>query len=79
MRLQHCHPSQPSPLLTLPHPRLIFSLACNPYAPAGPSSYASDATLTPPYASSHPPLTILTLVECLPDMPPTPLTIFMLA
>ncbi|MBW0516935.1 hypothetical protein O181_056650 [Austropuccinia psidii MF-1] len=50
-----------------PHPRLIFSLAFNPYAAAGPSSYASYAALTPPYASSHPPimplmlLTILTL------------------
>ncbi|MBW0536516.1 hypothetical protein O181_076231 [Austropuccinia psidii MF-1] len=47
IRLQHCPPSQPSPLLTLPHPRLIFSLACNPYTPVGPSIYASEATLTP--------------------------------
>ncbi|MBW0552901.1 hypothetical protein O181_092616 [Austropuccinia psidii MF-1] len=37
----------PSPLLTLPHPCLIFSLAYNSYAPAGPSSYASNATPTP--------------------------------
>ncbi|MBW0498267.1 hypothetical protein O181_037982 [Austropuccinia psidii MF-1] len=38
-----------SPLLTLPHPRLIFSSAYNPYAPAGPSSYASDTALNPAY------------------------------
>ncbi|MBW0532633.1 hypothetical protein O181_072348 [Austropuccinia psidii MF-1] len=48
MRLRHFPPSPPSPLLTLPHPRLIFSLAYNPYAPAGPSSHASDAALTTP-------------------------------
>ncbi|MBW0485191.1 hypothetical protein O181_024906 [Austropuccinia psidii MF-1] len=40
-------PTLPSPLLTLPHPCLIFSSAYNPYAPAGPSSYASDGSLTP--------------------------------
>ncbi|MBW0569249.1 hypothetical protein O181_108964 [Austropuccinia psidii MF-1] len=68
----------PSPLLMLPHPSLIFSLAYNSYAPAGRSGYASDATLTLPYASSHPPLTILMLMECLPNMPPMPLTILML-
>ncbi|MBW0565647.1 hypothetical protein O181_105362 [Austropuccinia psidii MF-1] len=45
----------PSPLPTLPHPRLIFSLAYNPYAAEGASSYASDTALTPPYASLHPP------------------------
>ncbi|MBW0512862.1 hypothetical protein O181_052577 [Austropuccinia psidii MF-1] len=43
-------PEVPSPLLTLLHPHLIFSLAYNLYATAGPSSYASDAALTPPYA-----------------------------
>ncbi|MBW0534281.1 hypothetical protein O181_073996 [Austropuccinia psidii MF-1] len=52
----------------LPHPCLIFSLAYNPYTAEGPSSYASDTALTPPYASSH-----------LPHMPPTLLTILMLA
>ncbi|MBW0527480.1 hypothetical protein O181_067195 [Austropuccinia psidii MF-1] len=67
MRLRHCPPSLPSALLMLPHPCLIFSLAYNPYAATGPSGYASDATLTAPYASSHPPnmpltrLTVLTL------------------
>ncbi|MBW0460384.1 hypothetical protein O181_000099 [Austropuccinia psidii MF-1] len=51
MRLQHYPPSPPSPLLMLPHPRLIFSLAHNPYAAAGPSSYASrppSPPFTPP-------------------------------
>ncbi|MBW0475931.1 hypothetical protein O181_015646, partial [Austropuccinia psidii MF-1] len=47
-------------------------------APAGPSSYAPDATLTPPCASLHPPLSFLTLMECLPDMPPMLLTILTL-
>ncbi|MBW0590808.1 hypothetical protein O181_130523 [Austropuccinia psidii MF-1] len=82
--LTHLHPppdettTLPPPLLTLLHPHLIFSLAYNPCAPAGPSSYASNAALTHPYASLHPPLTILTLVECLPDMSPTTLTILTL-
>ncbi|MBW0576325.1 hypothetical protein O181_116040 [Austropuccinia psidii MF-1] len=40
-------PSPPSPLLTIPHSRLIFSLAYNSYPAAGPSSCASNATLTP--------------------------------
>ncbi|MBW0556520.1 hypothetical protein O181_096235 [Austropuccinia psidii MF-1] len=69
----------------VPHPRLIFSLAYNPYAAVGRSSYASNATLTPSQhalqcLSDMPPtlLTILTLVECLPDMPPTLLTILTL-
>ncbi|MBW0563810.1 hypothetical protein O181_103525 [Austropuccinia psidii MF-1] len=48
-------PSLPSPLLTLPHLRLIFSLDYNPYVPAGHSSYASNTTLTPPCASLNPP------------------------
>ncbi|MBW0506300.1 hypothetical protein O181_046015 [Austropuccinia psidii MF-1] len=47
MRLEHCLPSLPSPLLLFPHPCLIFSLANNPFPVAGPSSYASDAALTP--------------------------------
>ncbi|MBW0481130.1 hypothetical protein O181_020845 [Austropuccinia psidii MF-1] len=51
----------------LPHPRLIFSLAYNPYTALGPSSYAFDATLTPPYDSS-----------CPPNIPPTLLTILTL-
>ncbi|MBW0589220.1 hypothetical protein O181_128935 [Austropuccinia psidii MF-1] len=90
--LTHLHPpldetpTLPSPLLMLPHPRLIFCLDYNPYAATGPSSYASDAALTPPYASSHLPLTILMLMDarltclrrclpslclqCPPDMPP---------
>ncbi|MBW0592550.1 hypothetical protein O181_132265 [Austropuccinia psidii MF-1] len=57
MRLQHCPH----------HPHLIFSLAYNPYAAAGPSTYSSNAALTPPYTSSH-----------LPNMPPTLLTILTL-
>ncbi|MBW0506438.1 hypothetical protein O181_046153 [Austropuccinia psidii MF-1] len=61
-------PTLPSPLLMILHPRLIFSLAYNPYAAVGPSSYASDAALTPPYASLH-----------LPNMPLTLLTILTLA
>ncbi|MBW0557056.1 hypothetical protein O181_096771, partial [Austropuccinia psidii MF-1] len=36
------------------------------------------SALTTPYASTPPPLTILTLVECHPEMPPMPLTILML-
>ncbi|MBW0591839.1 hypothetical protein O181_131554 [Austropuccinia psidii MF-1] len=55
MRPQNCPPSPPSPILTLPHPRLIISLAYNPYAPTGPSSNASNTALTPPYACLHPP------------------------
>ncbi|MBW0532307.1 hypothetical protein O181_072022 [Austropuccinia psidii MF-1] len=68
MRLQHCPPSLPSPLLILLNPRLILSLAYNSYAAVGPSNYASDTALTPPYTSSHP-----------PNMPPTLLTILTLA
>ncbi|MBW0568459.1 hypothetical protein O181_108174 [Austropuccinia psidii MF-1] len=37
-----------------------------------PSKVASDTALTPPYAFSHLPLTILTLVQCPPNMPPMP-------
>ncbi|MBW0486312.1 hypothetical protein O181_026027 [Austropuccinia psidii MF-1] len=58
MRLQNYPPSLPSPLLTLPHPCFIFSLVYNPYAPAGPLTYASKATLT---HLIQPPLTIITL------------------
>ncbi|MBW0507035.1 hypothetical protein O181_046750 [Austropuccinia psidii MF-1] len=68
MRLRHCPPSLPSPLLTLLHPHLICSLAYNPYTASGPSSYASKAALSPPYASSHP-----------LNMPPMLLTILTLA
>ncbi|MBW0533178.1 hypothetical protein O181_072893 [Austropuccinia psidii MF-1] len=57
-------PSLPSPLLTLPHPLLIFSSAYNPYAPAGPSSYACETALIPPYASLHPP----NPMRCLPSL-----------
>ncbi|MBW0547692.1 hypothetical protein O181_087407 [Austropuccinia psidii MF-1] len=71
--------------LTTPYtstPPLIFSLAYNPHAPAGPSCHASNATLTPlrllAPAQSYVPLTILRLMECLPDMPQTPLTILTL-
>ncbi|MBW0482163.1 hypothetical protein O181_021878 [Austropuccinia psidii MF-1] len=45
-------PSQPSPLLMLLHPCLIFSATYNPYTPAVPSRYASGAALNPPYAQS---------------------------
>ncbi|MBW0517430.1 hypothetical protein O181_057145 [Austropuccinia psidii MF-1] len=55
----------PSYLLTLLHPHLIFSAPYNPYAPAAPSRYPSDAgnssAFPPPYALPSPPLTILTL------------------
>ncbi|MBW0492678.1 hypothetical protein O181_032393 [Austropuccinia psidii MF-1] len=73
----------PSPLLMLPHPRLIFSLANNPYAAVGPSSYAYDAALTP----LTPPRTCPTCLQCClqslylkcpPNIPPTLLTILML-
>ncbi|MBW0481593.1 hypothetical protein O181_021308 [Austropuccinia psidii MF-1] len=58
-----CHPpSPPSPLLTLPHPCLVFSAAYNLYSPAGPSIYASEATLNPPYTSPDPPNPL----RCLP-------------
>ncbi|MBW0583083.1 hypothetical protein O181_122798 [Austropuccinia psidii MF-1] len=62
----------PSPLLTLPYPCLIFTLAYSPYPAAGPSSYASNTTFTPLMPA------ILTLVECLPNIPPMRLTILML-
>ncbi|MBW0522151.1 hypothetical protein O181_061866 [Austropuccinia psidii MF-1] len=55
MRLRHCPPSPPSQFLMLPHPRLIFSLRYNPYAPAGPSIYASKQPSPPSYASLHTP------------------------
>ncbi|MBW0490963.1 hypothetical protein O181_030678 [Austropuccinia psidii MF-1] len=58
----------PSPLLTLPHPRLIFSLDYNPYSAVGTLSYAYNATLTTPYASLH-----------TPKIPPMLLTILILA
>ncbi|MBW0478306.1 hypothetical protein O181_018021 [Austropuccinia psidii MF-1] len=87
MRLQHCPPSPPSPLLMLPHPRLIFSSAYNPCAPVGPSNYASNAayhpyacgrpqdeTMMPPPISAltTPLLTILTLPPYPHNIPPTP-------
>ncbi|MBW0555452.1 hypothetical protein O181_095167 [Austropuccinia psidii MF-1] len=49
-------PSLPSQLLMLLPPT-----ACNPYALAAPSRYASNTTLNPPYASAPPPFTILML------------------
>ncbi|MBW0482443.1 hypothetical protein O181_022158 [Austropuccinia psidii MF-1] len=61
----------PSSALTTPyapHPHLIFSLDYNPYAAAGPSSYTSNAALTPSYASLH-----------LPNIPPMLPTILTLA
>ncbi|MBW0489936.1 hypothetical protein O181_029651 [Austropuccinia psidii MF-1] len=84
MRLRHCPPSPPSPLLRLAHPCLIFSLAYNPYAASGPSSYSSNATLTPHYTSLHPhymPLMLLTILTLAvpPNMPPMLLTILTLA
>ncbi|MBW0488075.1 hypothetical protein O181_027790 [Austropuccinia psidii MF-1] len=69
MRLQHFPPSLPSSLLRLLHPSLIFSLAYNPYATAGPSIYASNTGPTPrllftaaynSYAPAVPPSTPLT-------------------
>ncbi|MBW0480042.1 hypothetical protein O181_019757 [Austropuccinia psidii MF-1] len=51
MTLRFCSPSPPSPLLSLPHPRLIFS-TYNPHTPTVPSRYASDTALNPPYTSS---------------------------
>ncbi|MBW0525428.1 hypothetical protein O181_065143 [Austropuccinia psidii MF-1] len=59
MRLQHCPPSPPSPLLALPHPLLIFSLAYSPYTAGGPSQHASDAPYHP-YACSA----LLTCLQC---------------
>ncbi|MBW0525480.1 hypothetical protein O181_065195 [Austropuccinia psidii MF-1] len=50
-------PSPPLKLLMLLPPA-----ACNPYAPAAPSRYASNTALNPPYAWAPPPLTILTLL-----------------
>ncbi|MBW0573515.1 hypothetical protein O181_113230 [Austropuccinia psidii MF-1] len=57
-------------------PRLIFSLAYNPYAAVGPSSYASNASLTHPTCLQHclPSLNS----QCPPDMPLRPLTLLML-
>ncbi|MBW0482720.1 hypothetical protein O181_022435 [Austropuccinia psidii MF-1] len=54
-------PSQ-SPILTLPHPRLIPSTIYHAYSPAAPSRYASDA------GTPCPPSPILTLphTRCLP-------------
>ncbi|MBW0470369.1 hypothetical protein O181_010084 [Austropuccinia psidii MF-1] len=45
----------PSPFLTLPHTRLIFSATYNPYAPAGPLKLCLRHHPHPPYASLHPP------------------------
>ncbi|MBW0491757.1 hypothetical protein O181_031472 [Austropuccinia psidii MF-1] len=60
----------PSPMLILPHPWLILSASKHAYACTVPSRYASDPTH--PLASTPPTLTMLTLVECPIDMPPTP-------
>ncbi|MBW0474691.1 hypothetical protein O181_014406 [Austropuccinia psidii MF-1] len=67
MRVQHFPPSQPSPLLMLPHPHLIFSLAYNHYTAVGPSSYASNSNAAyHPYARSA----LLTcLRHSLPSLP----------
>ncbi|MBW0538048.1 hypothetical protein O181_077763 [Austropuccinia psidii MF-1] len=56
-----------------PHHSLRFhtSAMYNPYAPAAHSRYTSYTTLNPPYYSSFPPLTMLILAWCTPDMPPT--------
>ncbi|MBW0591062.1 hypothetical protein O181_130777 [Austropuccinia psidii MF-1] len=92
-------PKLPSPLLRLPHPRLILSATYHPYTCGVASRHASDAayhpyarihpqdqkmmllpisSLTTPYASAPPPLTILMLPQRpqdMPLMPPsTPLT-----
>ncbi|MBW0550992.1 hypothetical protein O181_090707 [Austropuccinia psidii MF-1] len=48
MRLQHCPPSPPSPLLMLPHPCRVPSLC-------------SYSALTTPYASAPPPHLLLGL------------------
>ncbi|MBW0555870.1 hypothetical protein O181_095585 [Austropuccinia psidii MF-1] len=66
-----------------------ISTLITPYTPAAPSRYTSYAALNPPCASSHPPLTMFTLMWCPPNMPLTlpsllltlphpPLTIHML-
>ncbi|MBW0461089.1 hypothetical protein O181_000804 [Austropuccinia psidii MF-1] len=76
MRLR-CPPSPPSPLLTLPHPSLIFSAAYNPYTPMAPSRYSSDGTLNPPNPLCHLPSLCLhsTLPTCLQRCPHTSLII----
>ncbi|MBW0489618.1 hypothetical protein O181_029333 [Austropuccinia psidii MF-1] len=67
----------PPPLLTLPHPASsspwlkIFMLL------RGPQGMPSKLP-SPPQASLHPLLIILMLVECLPYIPPMPLTILTL-
>ncbi|MBW0542542.1 hypothetical protein O181_082257 [Austropuccinia psidii MF-1] len=41
------------------------------YTPVAPSRYTSYTTLNPPYASSSLPITILMILQCPPNMPPT--------
>ncbi|MBW0505296.1 hypothetical protein O181_045011 [Austropuccinia psidii MF-1] len=74
MRLQHCPPSPPSPLVMLLHPRLIFSLAYNPYAAAGPQfmplkppspSLCLLAPIQHPSNAAYNPYTCSALLTCL--------------
>ncbi|MBW0502840.1 hypothetical protein O181_042555 [Austropuccinia psidii MF-1] len=91
MRLQHCPPSPPSPLVMLLHPLLIFSLAYNPYAASGPQVMPPtppSPPLTPPHTHHLPSLRFYSArstclrcclpslcLQCPPDMPLTALTI----
>ncbi|MBW0555500.1 hypothetical protein O181_095215 [Austropuccinia psidii MF-1] len=56
-----------------PHHSLCFHTPAtdNPYAPAGHSRYTCYASLKPPYTLSNPPITILTILQYPPGMPPT--------
>ncbi|MBW0463131.1 hypothetical protein O181_002846 [Austropuccinia psidii MF-1] len=45
MRLQFRPPSPPSPILTLPHPCLMFSATYNPYVPTAPSTPLTHSPL----------------------------------
>ncbi|MBW0533935.1 hypothetical protein O181_073650 [Austropuccinia psidii MF-1] len=56
----------PSPLLTFPPTRLIFSTAYHPYAPTERSSYSSNTTTPASYSLWF---TILMLLQHPQDMP----------
>ncbi|MBW0494563.1 hypothetical protein O181_034278 [Austropuccinia psidii MF-1] len=78
MRFQHCPPISvlTTPYTSTPLPHLLLGLQS--LRSCGALKLCLRRCPHPPYASSHLPLTILTLVECLPDMPPTPLNTLVL-
>ncbi|MBW0477170.1 hypothetical protein O181_016885 [Austropuccinia psidii MF-1] len=53
------------PMSALTTPYASTPATYNPYAPTAPSRYTSNSVINPPYASSHLPLTMLTLTYML--------------